>query len=208
MGDIDGALARHREALKLREQTFGPTHPEVALSLNSIGNMYFFKNDFAGALTWYERVLAVREASLGADSSLVASALYNLGIDLISLHRNLEGREKVAKALALYETSLGKDSPRLVLALTALGHVEVDLGAPAEARRHLERALAILGAREDDMTALTRFNLARAVRGEHGDERRARELALESKRYYERRKDANKTLLEQIDDWLKGPRSM
>jgi tetratricopeptide (TPR) repeat protein len=208
VGDLDGALKRHLSALELRERILGPQHPEVALSLNSIGNVLFSKGDFAGALPYHQRTLEVREKSLGQDSTLLATAIHNVGVDLISLGRNGEGRGYALRALEMLESSLGKDSPRLILPLTVLGHVEVDLGTPADARHHLERALSLLGEREDDQTAMARFNLARAMRGEHGDERRARELALEARRYYERRKEARKTELDTIDEWLKGPRAM
>jgi tetratricopeptide (TPR) repeat protein/predicted Ser/Thr protein kinase len=207
-GDLDGALARHLEALALRERVLGPGHPDVAVSLNNIGNVYFSKSDYAAALPWHRRALAAREKALGADSSLVATGLHNVGSDLMMLGRNAEGRDYALRALALFETALGKDSPRLITTLSVLGHVEVDLGVPEEARRHLERALQLIGDREDDQTALARFNLARALRGERGDEARARELALTARKYYERRKGARKTELDSIDEWLKGPRSM
>jgi tetratricopeptide (TPR) repeat protein len=208
VGDLDGALARHREALALRERVLGPEHPEVAVSYNSIANVYFSKGDFEGALKAHQRTLEIREKSLGADSSMVGAALHNVGVDLISLGRNAEGRDYARRALALYESALGKDSPRLWLPLATLGHVEVDLGEPHEARRHLERALQLLGDRDDDKAAMARFNLARALRGEHGDESRARELAISAREYYARRKQARKTELETIDEWLKGPRAM
>ena len=208
VGDLDAALARHREALQLRERVLGPDHPDVAVSLTNIGNVLFSKGDFAGALPYYRRTLEVRQRTLGPASPLIAGAILNLGVDLISMGKNGEGRDHALRALKIYEEGLGKESPRLILPLSILGHVEVDLGVPREARRHLERALRLLGSREDDQTALARFNLARAMRGERGDEQRARDLALEARRYYERRRDARKTELDAIDEWLKGPRSM
>jgi tetratricopeptide (TPR) repeat protein len=208
VGDLDGALARHQEALEMRERTFGPNHPEVAISLNAIGNVYFSKGDFAAALPYHRRTLEVRERAFGPASTMVAGAVYNVGVDLISLGRNAEGRDHALRALQIYEASLGKDSPRLVLPLSALGHVEVDLGEPQEARRYLERALQLLGDRDDDKAAMARFNLARALRGEHREESRARELAISAREYYSRRKQARKTELDTIDEWLRGPRAM
>ncbi len=208
VGDLDGALDRHRAALALRERVFGPDHPEVASSLNAIGNMYFFKSDFAAALDYHQRALRARERSLGEGAMMVATAVLNVGVDLISLGRNAEGRAHARRALDIYESALGKNSPRLVSPLSILGHVEVDLGAPQEARRYLERALQLLGDRDDDKAAMARFNLARALRGEHGDEQRARDLAISAREYYTRRPQARKTELETIDEWLKGPRAM
>jgi tetratricopeptide (TPR) repeat protein len=202
VGDLKGALVSHRAALTLRERTFGKDHPEVADSLNSIANVLFAEQDFAGALPFHERALAIREQSLGPSGAVLAGSVLNVGVDLISLGRNEEGRQHALRALDLYETALGHDSPRLALPLLVLGHVEVDLGMPEEADHRLERALTLLAGRDDEQTAMARFNLARALRKEHKDDDRAHTLALQARRYFERRKDARQTQLEAIDSWL------
>ena len=75
-----------------------------------------------------------------------------------------------------------------------------------EADARLERALKLLPGRDDEQTAMARFNLARALRREHKDPSRARTLALQARRYFERRKDARQPQLETIDAWLKQDR--
>jgi hypothetical protein len=87
--------------------------------------------------------------------------------------------------------------------LLVLGHVEVDLGMPKEADQRLERALELLPGRDDEQTAMARFNLARALRKERKDPARARTLALQARRYFERRKDARQPQLLTIDTWLR-----
>ena len=203
LGDLAAALKSHHAALALRERTFGKEHPEVAESLNSIANVLFTEQDFAAALPYHQRALAIRERAFGPSGAVLAGSVLNVGVDLISLGRNAEGREYALRSLALYEAALGTDSPRLAMPLLVLGHVEVDLGMPKEADRRLERALTLLPGRDDEQTAMARFNLARALRKERKDPTRARSLALSARRYFERRKDVRQPQLETIDTWLK-----
>ncbi len=208
MGDLDAASKTHQEALMLRTRAFGPEHPDVASSLNSVGNVLFTRQKFEEALPYYRRALAIRERSFGPDNAVVAASLLNMGVDLISLKKNAEGRDYVRRTLDIYERVFGMESPRLARPLSVLGHVEVDLGNPDAARDLLERALKLLNDRDDQETAMARFNLARALRGGGHDGPRARKLALEARHYFEKRKDARRVELETIDQWLGTSRAL
>ena len=208
MGDLAGAQAQHQRALEVSERTFGPVHPEVANSLNDLANVLFARQEYASALPYHRRALEIREQTLGPQTAVMAGSVYNVGVDLIMLKRNAEGRDHVRRALAIYEDVFGPDSPRLALPLTALGHVNVDLGDAGEACLALERALRLLQGRDDGQVAMARFNLARALRGAKRDERRARTLALQAREYFERRKEARKVELEEIDTWLGRDRTL
>jgi tetratricopeptide (TPR) repeat protein len=202
LGKLDDALRRHGEALRLRERTFGPHHPEVAFSLSKIGNVLFTQQKFDDAHTNHLRALEIREQSLGTDAVLVGQALVNVGVDLIELKRNQEGREYFRRGLALYEKELGADSPWLAHPLINLGHVELDLGDAEEAVRVSARAIQLLAGRDDELMAVARFNLARALRKAGKDPRRAKELAKEARAYYARRPGARPVDMKTIDDWL------
>ncbi len=208
VGDLDGALKSLQESLSLQQRVFGPAHPEVASSFNSLGNILFTRQKFAEALSYHRRALEVRERAFGNDNALVGSVLMNVGVDLIALKQSAEGRDYVQRTLDIYERAYGPESPRLVKPLSVLGHVEVDLGHPEQARVMLERALRLLKDRDDIETAMARFNLARALRSSQGDSRRARNLALQARHYYERRKDARRVELETIDLWLGSARTL
>ena len=58
-GDLLGAEQRHMQALGMREQLFGPTQPEVGLSLGHLGVLYQLRDDHEGARRFYTSALAI-----------------------------------------------------------------------------------------------------------------------------------------------------
>jgi tetratricopeptide (TPR) repeat protein len=64
--------------LALRERQVGPNHPEVALALNNLAEMYRTLGRYAEAEPLFKRSLAIRERALGPEHPHVASTLNNL----------------------------------------------------------------------------------------------------------------------------------
>jgi len=58
-GDLLGAEQRHMQALGIREQLFGPTHPEVGLSLGHLGVLHQMRGDHEEARRFYTSALAI-----------------------------------------------------------------------------------------------------------------------------------------------------
>lgn len=58
-GDLLGAEQRHMQALGIREQLFGPTHPEVGLSLGHLAVIYQMRGDRERARSFYTSALAI-----------------------------------------------------------------------------------------------------------------------------------------------------
>ncbi|MDA2917219.1 tetratricopeptide repeat protein [Nitrospinae bacterium AH_259_B05_G02_I21] len=63
-GKYREAIPVAKEALKVAEQTFGPNHPNVAQSLNSLALLYKVLGQYAKAEPLYKRALAIRERAL------------------------------------------------------------------------------------------------------------------------------------------------
>jgi hypothetical protein len=78
----DDAAARVllERALAIREQAFGPNHPEVASGLFSFGNFLRETNDFSSAQRAYERAFAIQESALGPTHPAVAATLTKLAV--------------------------------------------------------------------------------------------------------------------------------
>ncbi|HLL85139.1 MAG TPA: serine/threonine-protein kinase [Longimicrobium sp.] len=204
VGDLQRARDRAKEALALRENTLGPMHPEVAISLNNLANVLQDETGPASALPVHQRALEIREQTLGPNTIPVADSLLNVGGDLTLLDLHTESRKYMLRALAIYEAVLGPESPRLARPLLNLGHVEEKLHEPGEAVKVLERALVLLRGRDDEEVAIARFNLALALRSARKDDARARSLALEARQYLSRRKEARKRDLADIDAFLEN----
>ena len=103
-GKYAEALPLYKRALAIREKTLGPEHPEVALSLNNLAELYRVQGEYAEALPLYKRSLAIAEKALGPEHPDVALSLNNLA----ELYRNtgrIEEAEvlerRVAKILAM-----------------------------------------------------------------------------------------------------------
>ena len=67
-----------KRALAIRERALGPEHPDVASSLNNLGNAFYHRGRHAEARPVYERALAIRESAFGQNSPDVAVTITNL----------------------------------------------------------------------------------------------------------------------------------
>ena len=82
------------EALKVAENTFGPDHPAVGVSLNNLAGLYEVQGKYAAAEPLYKRALAISEKALGPSHPHVATVLKNMA----SLYKET-GRVDEAKRL-------------------------------------------------------------------------------------------------------------
>jgi tetratricopeptide (TPR) repeat protein len=66
------------EALTVAEKAFGPDHPNVATSLNTLAFLYNAQGKYAKAESLYERSLKIREKALGTEHPEVATTCENM----------------------------------------------------------------------------------------------------------------------------------
>ena len=69
-----------RRALAIDEKSFGPDHPNVAMSLNNLAVLLQATNRLAEAEPLMRRALAINEKSLGPEHPDVANSLNNLAL--------------------------------------------------------------------------------------------------------------------------------
>ena len=55
------AIPRYKRYLELREKELGPDHPEVAITLNDLAELYHAVHDYANAAPLYQRALESQE---------------------------------------------------------------------------------------------------------------------------------------------------
>src|SRR4029453_9177713 len=81
-------------------------------SLNAIGQLDSWQDDFIGARRAYERVLRIRRAAAtGPDHPQVAGALKNLATALLDLGEYDEARRDLEEALRIRRSRLGERHP-------------------------------------------------------------------------------------------------
>ncbi|CAF1927668.1 unnamed protein product, partial [Rotaria magnacalcarata] len=64
MGEYSKALEYYEKSLKIREISLPPTHPNVAISYWSIGDIYSKTDEYSKALQFLEKALDILRKSL------------------------------------------------------------------------------------------------------------------------------------------------
>ena len=72
------AIKTAEEALKVAKKTFGSDHPNVALSLNRLAELYFSQGEYDKVGPLYKRALEIDEKAFGKNHPVVARDLNNI----------------------------------------------------------------------------------------------------------------------------------
>jgi len=177
-GRYPEALAKAREALALREQALGPSHPDVAVSLNNIAFILKAMGDNAGARSHFDRAINIAEKAFGPNHPEVALKLNNLGAFLEDTGQHVAARAVFERVLRIHEQALGPNHLDVANDLNNLGKLLYNTGDYAGARPYFERALRI---RESASSAthpdvLTSLNNLGSTLGKLGEYAAARPL--------------------------------
>src|SRR6185503_4765350 len=140
--DLDAALAYQREALAFKRHAFPHGSGDLAISINTEGEILFRRGDVAGALARSEEAGAMSRQVYGASSPSLATNLSNRGEYLVALDRLPEALASFQDALARWESMLGPRHAFLAYPLTGMGVVHWKSGHAEQAIAPLERALA------------------------------------------------------------------
>jgi CHAT domain-containing protein/Tfp pilus assembly protein PilF len=143
VGELDEALPLATRVLELREQALGAEHPETAVALNRLANLYRNKRDLARAEPLYLRALAIAEQQPAPGHPDLAQIFNDLGGFYILKSDLAQAEARLQRALEIWEQTLGPEHPNLARALTNLGNVYNQKGEVAKAKSSLERALTI-----------------------------------------------------------------
>lgn len=131
------------QALATRERVYKGDHPDIALSLNNLAQLYVAQSKYAQAEPLLKRSLAMFEKTCGPEHGDVAAGLNSLAA-LHYLQGQLDQAEPLfRRALALREKILSPNQRDLALTLNDLALVCSAQGNYAEAEAGMKRALAI-----------------------------------------------------------------
>ena len=87
-GDYTQGVKVAKRALQVAKQNDGPDHPNVALSLSNLAELYEAQKEYAKAEPLYKRSVEILEKAFGQDSPFLVPTLLNMA----SLYNNI-GRE-------------------------------------------------------------------------------------------------------------------
>ena len=97
-GQYDSAVVVAKKALELAEKNVGPDHPDVAMSLNNLAELYRTQGQYVQAEPLYKRALAIYEKAFGPDHPNVATSLNNLAELYRATNRVKEAEELELRA--------------------------------------------------------------------------------------------------------------
>ncbi|MEJ1961642.1 MAG: tetratricopeptide repeat protein [Gammaproteobacteria bacterium] len=154
VGQVYGRLGLAREAQPLLEKALagltgmhGPVHPEIAATLNEIGNVMLDQGKLDAARAHLEASLKMRRELVGADDAAVAKTLMDLG-RVAQDSGDPGGADRYLRdSLAMY-TRLGLGaSTEASDVMSELGNLLVYVGRFADAVEQLQRHSRSIGAR-------------------------------------------------------------
>jgi tetratricopeptide (TPR) repeat protein len=132
-----------RRALAIREKSYGPDHPAVAVPLNNLAMLLKNTNRLAEAEPLFRRALAINEKSFGPDHPKVATDLNNLASLFIDTNRLAKAEPLFRRALAIDEKCYGPDHPEVATDLNNLAMLLQATNRLAEAEPLCRRACRI-----------------------------------------------------------------
>jgi len=168
LGLYEKATPLLTRSLETRIKLHGTNHPDVAESLEGLGDLALATSDYPAAEDYFRRAMEIRAAE-GASSPPRAVALKGLASALRRQGSYDESEKLIREALALQQEHAGPDDPAVATTLLELGRVFQDRGNLAEAeslyRDVLGRHRRLFGD-EHPQVAATIDNLAIVLRQE------------------------------------------
>ena len=139
-GDYAKAEAVYKRTLQLVEKILGPDHPDLAVALNNLGDLYTKLGKFSAAESLLERALEIDEKNLGPEHLEVAATLNNLAMVYFYQFEFAQAEELLKRALRIQEEA---DHPDRSHTLNNLAEVYRFQGRSAEVALLLQEALDI-----------------------------------------------------------------
>ena len=132
-----------KRALTILQTALGPSHPEVATSLDELAILCYRQARHKEAEPLQMRALAIREDALGPEHPDVASSLNDIAIVYLEQGRYDEAEPLHKRALAIREKAFGPGDAKVASALNNLAIVYCEQGKYTEGEPLLARSLRI-----------------------------------------------------------------
>ena len=126
----DRALKMFKETLKIQRHKLGDNHIDVALTMESISNIYEKLGKIDKAITLVHKSLKIRRVRLGQEHLVVANSLARLGqLYLIQGKIMNEATRRFRAALNIYRSNnVGEEDDRIVTLTRKLHYLKTEFG--------------------------------------------------------------------------------
>lgn len=143
LGNYKQAGPYLQRALDIREHILGPEHPDTALSLHDMAELYFYQGDYVHAYLYLERTIAIQEKALNAEHPDLAWSRHDLGVLYATSGEYERAQPLFQQARLSYEKIYGLEHPKTAWVLNNLASAYANQGLYDEARPLYEKVLAI-----------------------------------------------------------------
>lgn len=147
-GNYDRAQVVGMKAYKVTTKTVGPDHPDAALCLNNLADIYKAVGRYAEAELLYNRSLAIMEKALGPKHPDVAANLNHLAELFYALGRYAEAEPLCDRSLAIMKKTHGPKHPDVATSLENLSALYRATDREKDAVKLEQRAAAIRAIRQ------------------------------------------------------------
>lgn len=144
MGRYPQAEELASKALRIRQQLYGYTGPEVSEALRELSSIRRSLGRLTEAAELLEQARAVTVGLLGKDHPDVASLLLCESASSLDAGNVKRARQCAKRALSAYESTYGPSHPEVIRATASLALACRDDGAYRDAREYAERATSLL----------------------------------------------------------------
>ncbi|MEO1085083.1 MAG: tetratricopeptide repeat-containing protein kinase family protein, partial [Acidobacteriota bacterium] len=135
------ALARHLEALEIRQRELGANDETLARSLNNVGALSAEMGRYAEAVDYLRQADAIFVHAFGESHPVRAAALNNLGMSEIRLSQWSEAEKNLRQALSIWRVSHGETHARTLSAKSNLTRLLTFSGRWAESIELLDELI-------------------------------------------------------------------
>ena len=124
MGNFEKAEEIYQENLKIYQELHGEDHPEVAVSLNNLGYVYFYKGDNLKAEECFKRSLGIYQRKYeGRNHPTIATAMNNLGLVNKKKGDFFEAEDFYKKSLIMRQYLFGENHISVATSYNNLGEL-------------------------------------------------------------------------------------
>ncbi|HEU0139183.1 MAG TPA: tetratricopeptide repeat protein [Bryobacteraceae bacterium] len=138
---IGEAAEQFRDVLKVQRKELGPEHPDVAATLNNLGQIEIRRGDYIEAETLVREALQIWTRRLGPYHPHIAVACNNLAQIYRLSGRRAEAEPFYRRAIEALEHTTGPYHPDLAIMLGNFAGYMIDIGRLGAALSLYERAL-------------------------------------------------------------------
>jgi len=184
LGNLGEAEEHFLKALHILEEQLAPDHPDLAVIMTNLGNVYFELQHPELSEKYHQQALQIRKNAFSADDPAIAQSTYNLAV----LYEDQQEYEQAAifyqQAISLWSASVGPTHPYVGSALSNLSGIYNLQGKHKKAINILRRMLAlkksVFGSRHEEVAqTLISLGTSYLEQGEYSPASSAYEEALD-----------------------------